>query len=296
MLPCNHAQMDWDDVRLLLVLLESGALHDAGKRLGVDRSTVSRRLALLERHLGARLFVRTRDGLQPTAAATRIRPFAETMAAQAAGLEQAAQSADRAATGLVRLATTEAIATLLVERGLLSLREQSPGLALELLGGNRPVDLLRGEADLAVRVSPLRQAALRVRCVARLKVGLFASPAYLARRGRPTTPAALRGHDVILPGGELAPLPEARWLAARPGVQVTFRSNSLPALLAAAAQGLGVVPLTAAWADLDHRLERLQLLEDVPDRRLWLVTPPASVTRQAVRVVGERIKAILSRF
>jgi DNA-binding transcriptional LysR family regulator len=144
--------MDWDDVRLLLVLLDSGTLHDAGKRLGVDRSTVSRRLALLERHLGARLFVRTRDGLQPTAAAIRIRPFAETMAAQTAGLEQAAQSADRAATGLVRLATTEAIATLLVERGLLSLREQQPGLALELLGGNRPVDLLRGEADLAVRV------------------------------------------------------------------------------------------------------------------------------------------------
>jgi DNA-binding transcriptional LysR family regulator len=288
--------VDWDDVRLLLVLLEAGTLFEAGQRLGVDRSTVSRRLALLERHLGARLFLRSRDGLQPTAAAGRVRPFAEAMAGQATALKQAAQGADRAATGLVRLATTEAIATLLVERGLLSVREQQPGLALELLGSNRPVDLLRGEADLAVRVSPLRHASLRVRCVARLKVGLFASASYLARRGRPTTTGALRGHDVILPGGELAALPEARWLAARPGVQVTFRSNSLPALLAAAAQGLGLVPLAAAWADLDHRIERLQLLEEVPDRRLWLVTPPASATSPAVKVVGERIRSILSRF
>ena len=288
--------MDWDDVRVLLALLEARNLHDAGKRLGMDRSTVSRRLALLERRLGARLFARTRSGLQPTGAAERVRPFAEKMATDAAGVEQAAASGGGEASGVVRVATTEAVATLLIERGLLTLRDQYPALAIELSSGNRPADLLRGEADVALRISPLRQASLRVRCVARLKVGLFAAPSYLQSRGRPTTPARLRGHDVILPAGELAQLPEARWLAARSGVHVAFRANSIPALAAAAARGFGIVPLTAAWGDLDPRLERLQLVEEISARPFWLVTPPAARTRAAVAVVAERIAAIFARL
>jgi DNA-binding transcriptional LysR family regulator len=288
--------MDWDDVRVLLVLLEARNLHDAGKRLGMDRSTVSRRLALLERRLGARLFARTRNGLQPTAAAERVRPFAEKMATDAAGVEQAASSGGEEASGLVRVATTEAIATLLIERGLLALRDQYPALVIELSCSNQPADLLRAEADVALRISPLRQGSLRVRCVARLKVGLFAAPSYLQRRGRPTTPARLRGHDVILPAGDLAQLPEARWLGARSGVRVAFRANSIPALVAAAARGLGIVPLTAAWGDLDPRLERLQLVEELPARAFWLVTPPAARTRAAVAVVAERMAAIFARL
>jgi DNA-binding transcriptional LysR family regulator len=290
-----HA-MDWDDVRMLLVLLESRNLHDAGKRLRVDRSTVSRRLTALEQRLGAQLFARTRDGLQPTAAAERVRPFAEKMASDAAAVEQAAVSDAAAATGVVRVATTEAIATMLVDGGLLSLSEHHPELLIELLTSNIPVDLLRGEADLALRLSHVRHASLRVRCVARLKIGLFAAPSYVSRRGRPTTPAALRGHDVIVPGGELARLPEARWLAARPGVRVVFRSSSVPTLQSAAARGFGIVPLTAAWGDRDRGLERLQLIQDIPDRALWLVTPPATATRAAVRIVANRIAEIFGRY
>jgi DNA-binding transcriptional LysR family regulator len=288
--------MEWDDIRVLLVLLEVRNLHDAGKRLGIDRSTVSRRLTSLERRLGKRLFARTRDGLQPTAAAERVRPFAEKMAGDAAGVEQAALSEEEEAVGVVRVATTEAIATLLVDHGLLGLREQHPELVIELLSSNQPVDLLRGEADLALRISPLRHASLRVRCVARLKIGLFAAPAYLESHGRPTSPSRLRGHSVILPAGELAHLPEVRWLEARPKVRVAFRSNSMPALLSAAARGLGVVPLTAAWGDLDRRLERLQLIEEVPERAFWLVTPQAAGPRAAVRVVADGIACIFARL
>lgn len=281
--------MEWDDVRLFLALLDVRNLHDAGRRLGVDRSTVSRRLAGLERELGTQLFARTRDGLRPTAAAERVRRFAERMASDAADLEGAARTSDGPVIGIVRVATTEAIATLLIDRGLLSMAEQYPELRVELLGGNAPVDLLRGEADMAVRVSPLRHASLRARRVANLKIGLFASPSYIERRGRPDTPASLRGHDVILPGGELARLPEAVWLEARPEVRVMFRSNSLPALMAAAASGLGIVPVAAGWGDIDRRLVRLQLVDDVPSRTIWVVMTPGSTTRPAVRAVADRV-------
>lgn len=288
--------MEWDDVRVVLALLETRNLHDAGKRLNVDRSTVSRRLSVLERTLGTRLFVRTRDGVRPTAAAERMRPFAEKMAVDAASARQAVQGSGRAAGGLVRIATTEAVAALLVDLGLLALREQHPDMLIELLTSNTPVDLLRGDADIAVRISPLRNAALRVRCIARLEVGLFAAPSYLERRGRPKTAAALHGHDVILPAGDLAQLPEARWLARRSGVRIAFRSNSVPALRSAAALGHGVVPLTALWGDLDRRLERVRVLDEVPERALWLVTPPAAGTRAEVRVVADRIATLFARY
>ena len=288
--------MEWDDVRVLLVLLEVRNFYEAGKRLRIDRSTVSRRLTALERRLGTRLFARTRDGLRPTAAAERVRPFAEKMAAEAGGLERAARSNEVHASGLVRVATTEAIAALLVDRGLLMPSDRHPELAIELVSGNAPVDMLRGEADLAVRVSSLRHGSLRARRVAKLKIGLFAAPSYVERRGRPATPAALRGHDVILPGAELARLPEAIWLAERPGVRVVFRSNSMPALMSAAAAGLGIVPAAAGWGDSDRRLLRLQLIEEVPSRTIWLVMPPTSETRAAVRVVADRIAGVLGQL
>ncbi len=161
----------------------------------------------------------------------------------------------------------------------------------------RSVDTLRltrGEADIALRLVRVKEAALRVRCVARLGFGLFAAPHYLHARGVPRTPAALSGHDVLLPGGELAATPEGKWLEARAGVRVVFRSNSFPTLVEAAAAGLGIVPLALVWGDRDRRLERLMPIESVAKRGVWLVTKPEGALRTEVRVVGDRIAAILA--
>lgn len=287
--------LQWDDVRVLLALLRARNLADAGVRLGVDRTTMSRRLVALEKALGVQLFARTREGLRPTAAAERLRAHAEAMEADATALTHAASASDERATGAVRVATTEAMGVFLVLRGLLGLREQHPDVVVEILGGNRPVDLARGEADLALRLSRVTEAALKRRCIAKMGLGLFASPAYLRARGQPRTPAALRGHDVVLPGAELASLPEARWLAARPGVRVTFRSSSMAALAAAAAAGEGIVALTLPWGDGDAGLERLMVIDDLPKRPVWLVSSAEAAARPAVRVVADRIAAIYAR-
>jgi len=286
--------MDWADVHTLLVLLRARTLQQAATLLGVDRTTVGRRVDLLEDRLGAKLFVRTREGVRPTATAERLRPYAERMEIEAASLAQAARAGSKVATGIVRIATTEALSTFLVAEGLLALREQHPDLLIELLGSNRPVDLGRGEADIALRLVPAKEAALRVRCIARLGFGLFAAPSYLHARGLPRTPAGLAGHDVLLPGGELGATPESKWLAARAGVRVVFRSSSFPTLVEAAATGLGIVPLALAWGDRERRLERLMALDQVPRRGVWLVTKPEGALRTEVRVVGDRIAAILA--
>lgn len=292
---CEDASMQWDDVRVFLALLRAKNLADAAARLGVDRSTASRRLAALEEAVGATLFTRTREGLRPTAAVERLRAHAERMEAEAAALAHAAAAHERRAKGLVRVATTEALAAFLVAEGLLSVREHHPELFVELLGGNRPVDLTRGEADLALRLVPLKEAELRVRAIAKLGIGLYASPSYVRARGVVRSAGALAGHDVLIPSGELASLPEAKWLASRPDVRVVFRTSSMGALLAAAIAGLGIAPLSLPWGDREPGLERLLVLDDVPKRTVWLAAHPESAAREAVKVVSERIAAIFSR-
>lgn len=287
--------MEWDDVRVVLALFRAKNLNDAGARLGLDASTVSRRIASLEKSLGTRLFARTREGLRPTAAAERVRAHAEAMETEALALASALRARETKASGVVRVATTEAFARLLVAEGLLSLRQAHPELVIELLGGNQPVDLARGQADVALRLAALEQTSLRARCIAKMSVGLFAAPAYLHARGVVRTAAALRGHDVLLPSGDLARLPEAKWLAQK-DVRVVFRSNSMPALVAAAIAAQGIVPLPVGWGGAEPALERLMILESIPKRKLWLVTPEAAGTRPAVRVVADRIAEIVGRL
>ena len=287
--------MHWDDVRLFLALARSKSLGAAATGLAVDRTTVGRRLDAFEKSVGSKLFVRGRDGLRPTASAERLRPYAERMETDAAALTHAAAATESRVSGVVRIATTEALAVFMVQEGLLALREEHPDLVIDLLGGNRPLDLGRGEADIALRLVKPTEATLRVRGIARFPIALFASHAYARTRGLPKTPAALAGHDVVVPSGELERLPEAQWLSSRRGVRVVFRSSSMPALVAAASRGAGLVALTDPWGTREPDLERAFVIEALPRRPIWLVTHPEADTRPAVRVVADRIAAHLRR-
>jgi DNA-binding transcriptional LysR family regulator len=287
--------VQWDDVRVVLALMRAPKLASAASSLGIDASTLSRRLARVEAEVGSPLFARTRDGLRPTAAAERLRAHAEAMEADATKLFHAMRTDDEGATGSVRLATTESLARMLVTEGLLELRSSHPDLVIEILSDNRPVDLVRGEADLAVRLAALHQPSLRARVIGKTGVGLFASEGYLRSRPKIRGPATLKGHDLLLPTGELRRLPETRWLEARPSTRIVFRSNSMPALIAAAVLGQGVVPLPLGWGDNEPGLVRVMVLDAIPERKMWLVTHDEASTRPAVVVVSRQIVTIFER-
>ena len=127
-------------------------------------------------------------------------------------------------------------------------------------------------------------------------VGLFASPAYLRARGRLRAASSLAGHDVLLPSGELSRLPEAKWLASRPGVRAVFRSNCMPALVAAAVAGLGIVPLALGWGHAEPALEQVLALDHLAKRRLFLVMPEVAAARPAVRAVATHLASTLTRI
>jgi DNA-binding transcriptional LysR family regulator len=286
--------MDWDDVRVFAAVARQRSLSVGARAAAVDRSTAGRRIAALELKLGARLFLRTRDGLRLSAAGERLLAHADRMADAARALESSASEEADGLSGRVRIATTEMLAALLVRLGLLSLRERHPGLELELLGGNRVVDLSRGEAELALRVVSVKEPSLRVRRIASLGFGLVASEAYLNRRGRPRTDADLAGHDVVLYGGELATLPEARWLGAKKGVHVALRTNSMTALLAAVSAGAGLAVLSGRYSERQLGLVRLWDIDTLSPRRLFLAMHPDAAARPAVRAVANHVSQLFS--
>ncbi|MFO0554155.1 MAG: LysR family transcriptional regulator [Polyangiaceae bacterium] len=285
----NRPPLAWDDARVFLTVVRSSSLVAAARALDLDKSTLSRRITRLERALGATLFVRTREGIRPSFVAERLRPHAERVEAEVLAFASAGVAAQSDVTGLVRIATTEGMAPRLVRAGLLELKATYPALELELLGGNRPVDIGRGEADLAIRVTPTKDARLVVRVVGRWPIALYASARYLRARGVPRSVAELDGHDLLVPSGELSALPEAVLLAKVRGARVALRSSSLPALVEAALLDHGLVPLTTAWGESVEGLSRALELESIAARPTWLVTDPDAGQRAAVRVVVERL-------
>jgi DNA-binding transcriptional LysR family regulator len=183
----------------------------------------------------------------------------------------------------------------LVRRGLLDLHARHSALELELLGSNAVVDLTRGDADIALRVTKVDQPSLRVRRVARLPFAAFASESYVKRRGRPRAEHELTGHDVLVHAGELAKLPEARWLTSRSGVRVVLRSNSMIALLTALADGAGVSVMSGSGVEEELGLVRLFDVPAIAPRTLFLAMHPDAAARTAVRIVADHIADVISR-
>jgi DNA-binding transcriptional LysR family regulator len=286
--------MNWDMVQVFCAVARTGSLQGASKQLHVDRTTVGRRVAALEKQLGVSLFHRGREGLSLTPQGHRALAHATHMDTAARALSATA-TPEHEVVGTVRLAVTEAMGPFLVEQGLLSLAARHPGLRIELHGGNRRLDLATGEADLAVRLDPLKGAQLRARCLNRAPVALFGSKDYLALHRPLKSPAGLSGHRVLLPGGELAGLPEAKWLSSQRGVTPAFVSNSPPALMAAAKQGLGLIAVTALWGEREPALVRLFDVPRLPPRALWLVATAASARRPACVAVSQRLVELFSK-
>src|SRR6188474_630258 len=141
----------WDDIEIFLAVRRRGSLAAAATRLGVDTSTVSRRLAALEAALGVRLFDRTRTGLAPAPASDRVLAAAEAMEAAHARIARDASEIESLAEGVVRLSTAPGMASMFVAPALVRLRKRYPRLIVEVDAVAQPRDLTRHEADLALR-------------------------------------------------------------------------------------------------------------------------------------------------
>ena len=197
--PPIHKRMSWDLYRSFLEVLRTGSLSAASRSLGLTQPTVGRHIATLEKTLqGKPLFTRSRTGLQPTETARELRPHAEQMAAAAGALLRAASGAAEEMKGAVRITASEIIGAEVLPQILTEFRARQPGVIVELSLSNQSADLLRRDADIAVRMVRPAQKALVARRVGKTVLGLHASRAYLEARGMPRSLADLEQHALIL--------------------------------------------------------------------------------------------------
>lgn len=188
---------DWALVRSFLAVLDAGSLSGAAKRLPARQPTLSRHVAELESQLGVPLFERTGRGVVPTAAALAIADAARRMADGAAALQQQLQRKREALGGSVRITTSQVAANHLLPPVLAALREAAPEIQVELVSSNQISNLLRREADIAVRMVRPAQASLVARKLAELPIVACAHERYLARAGAPRRPEDLLQHDLV---------------------------------------------------------------------------------------------------
>ena len=194
----NHAdRFDWALVKSFLAVLDAGSLMGAARRLGAQQPTLSRHVAKLEAQLGTPLFERTGRGVTPTAAALAIADAARHMQDGAQALARGLAKSRDLSTGTVRISTSEVAAVWLMPAVLARLQTEEPGIQIELVASNAITNLLRREADIAVRMVRSVQASLIAKKLGEIPIVAAAHADYLTRAGTPREPADLLRHRLI---------------------------------------------------------------------------------------------------
>lgn len=279
--------MDWRDLRIALALERHRTLGEAARALGVDPTTVSRRITALEEAVGATLFVRSADGWRATDAGARVVDAAARMAHEVRTLGHDLDQATERVLGTVRLTTVDYIVGWYLAPRLASLRERHPDLVIDFRCTEQILDLASGQADIALRLSRPTEAGLRVRRLLGVPLGLYGARSLVERAGLfPLDPA--RPADLVINGTPRNRLPETRWaqsLVPRGRVAVATTSLSAAFELVVAGAGLGV--LAVAAAEGHPGLIRLDDGRGAPERSLFRVVPEELADAPRIRAVTD---------
>jgi DNA-binding transcriptional LysR family regulator len=264
---------DWDDLRTVLAVARGSGLSGAAAALGVNQSTVFRRVNRLEERLAVRLFDRLPTGYVATSEGERLLEAAERMEAEATALDRAITGSDCRLIGLLRVTSSETTASRILTRHLAAFRREHPGIEIELVVENRVLSLTRREADVALRPTRPTENGLFGRKLSDIGWAIYGSLEYLATHGRPAEPTDLAGHALIGWDEPQTYGAVTRWLAkAAPGNRPAYRSNSLLNQRDAVRAGIGLAALPCFLGDGETGLARV--IGPVPalTRELWLVT------------------------
>ena len=187
----------WETYRSFLAVMTEGSLSAAARKLSLTQPTLGRHIDQLEADLGLPLFTRSQAGLIPTQAARELLPHAQAMASAASALVRAASGTDTEERGTVRLTASVMVGGEVLPAILARFHEAHPHIAIELVLSDATQDLLRRDADIAVRMVRPTQGALVAKRIGRVGFGLFAHRRYLEKHGAPKSLEDLRHHAII---------------------------------------------------------------------------------------------------
>ena len=263
-------------------MLSRTARHDglcvAGE-LGVNQTTIARRIAALETALSIRLVDRNRDGYRLTEAGTAILAQAERVASEAETVERLVEQGKRDFSGVIRVTAPAIFAEMILTPWLSEFIGIYPNIKVEVIAAEQFIDLARGEADIAIRASQQpRESGLLVRKLADCPWGLYCSRAYAAKRGAPACEEELNDHLLIGADGRLSTRDSHLWLrkaAPQASVRTVCSTISMTLVAIRTGHGVGALPCDIAVAQKD-------LIECFPDAglRLQLLSPHARIAQK----------------
>jgi DNA-binding transcriptional LysR family regulator len=282
--------LDWNQLKAFLETAETGSLSAAARKLGLTQPTLSRQVAAIEKHMGVTLFERVGKAMALTPTGLDLLEHARAMGVAAEALGMAATGRSQAVGGVVSVSATDAVAAYLLPPLVRRLREQEPGIAIEVISSNALSDLLRREADIAIRHVKPEQPELIARLVREATAGFYASEGWVKAHGHPRT--AEQAADLPFVGSDRSgqllaylkhhglPLTEANFSC--------YADHSVPHwALVQQGMGIGVV-----GDDMVRDTPGIvRVLDDVPPVRfpIWLVTHRELRTSRRIRVVFEAL-------
>ena len=261
--------LNWDEFRLAKAIADTRSLAGAGALLGLNHSTVFRRLAALETAVGARLFERSRTGYAPTPEGDEMIALANQMAELVANFERRVAGRDPKPTGLLRVTTVEAIGQRFLPAILTQFQAQNPGVVIDLILSERALNLSRRDADVAIRITNDPPEALVGRRICTVRWAVYGRRDLAAATGvGPADTAPFVGF-----ADDFGPAFGRRWIETNvPLARLAARANSLHAMLEMALLGLGAAPLPCYLGAPNPALESVGPALREWDLGLWILT------------------------
>lgn len=285
--------LDWDEFRLVRAIAETHSLYGAASRLGLNHSTMFRRLTALETRLGLKLFERDRSGYRPTAAGEDMAALAALMGETIAEFERRVGGQSLQLSGQVRLSTVETLGCLVLPKLLAEFHAAYPAVQIELGISEAQLDLVGSEVDLALRVvrgpPPGEYAAVRLGLS---RWAVYASPMLIP----PGEEDRLKAAPWIAPTPGAGPSQAQRWIARNvdPSRHVA-RANSVIALAELAAQGFGAALIPCLVGDANSALRKVADADGEADGDIWLVAAPHSLRKARVRALHKHLADAIGR-
>ena len=283
--------MNWDNLRYVLSVAEAGSIAGAARDLGVNRTTVLRRINAFEESINVRLFERIDSEYTLTPEAEQLLNAARAMSSTINELERKIVGSELKLEGAVRVTTTDSMLLSVVGASLASFNALHPHIRLDLVITNSVLNLMRRDADVAIRPSLSPPELLIGRRVCDLVFGTYGSPAYLDKHPC----EAIAAHRWLAVDDSMAGSPPGRWVKENvPDTAVTMRADSFVALQVAAEQGLGLAILPCCLADTSTCLRRLAGEREDIVTGLWVLTHEDLRGSARVRAFTEHIAHTLA--
>jgi DNA-binding transcriptional LysR family regulator len=286
----------WDLYQSLYAVLQAGSLSGAARMLGLSQPTLGRHIEQLEQALGLPLFTRSPQGLKPTDLALSLRTHLEAMNAASDAIVRDASGEADGETGVVRITASNIVGAEVLPPILADFRDLHPGIAVELALSNAVEDLLRREADIAVRMKRPTQGALLAKRIGAVDIGLYAHRRFIEKHGVPNgleSPSA----SAIGPDRDetaLRSLDDLDLPFGREGF--AFRSDSDLAQLAAVRAGFGVGAVQTGIARRDPDLVRVLAAQFSHPLEVWLVMHEDLKTSRRVRLMFDHLAEGLAGY